>query len=395
MRRILLAFCFILPFLASHAARAGNGAEIITGIIGFAADQIQREEQRQAQERYHQRLHQQFLSAWRACFRDDILSCDQALTYPYLNATDRTRLISKRMGIIAEAHEAQERAERARITAERERANRRAEADRMRRERKREEQRLAELRTYAILRDTCFRYDIPSCNRAILSTHATTVDLVEMRRWRGIAERYRSDRHSCKTGKLTACDTALASPALVSGDRQQLEQWRTDAAPVTAALASALGSFASLADLPIYTQISYAITLLLFLTLAAIAYRKRAIISDNPTDPIAAVDTSREPSNKNTAAIRIKALWARALRYAGHLQESIIKRTTAPQPDAAQEQQTAPSPPVTERDTPGAIAALELAHAYITEVTGAPRPAHDDKVPRRDQLNALSCHQAA
>ena len=49
----------------------------------------------------------------------------------------------------------------------------------------------------------------------------------------------------------------------------------------------------------------------------------------------------------------------------------------------------APAPPQT-RDTPGAHAAMELAHAYIAEVSEDARPALDDISLRRDHLNTLA-----
>ena len=46
--------------------------------------------------------------------------------------------------------------------------------------------------------------------------------------------------------------------------------------------------------------------------------------------------------------------------------------------------------PVKDRDTLGAIAALELAMAYLTEVREADRPAFDDELTRKQHLNTLS-----
>ena len=79
------------------------------------------------------------------------------------------------------------------------------------------------------------------------------------------------------------------------------------------------------------------------------------------------------------------------------------RRSASPQPPsvgpafgiaAAEQTSTVPEnslPPLApSRDTAGAIAALELAFAYIVEVRDAPTPAHDDKLARKEHLNTLS-----
>lgn len=76
--------------------------------------------------------------------------------------------------------------------------------------------------------------------------------------------------------------------------------------------------------------------------------------------------------------------------------EVIASLTQASQqaPDATQsEKQPEPEKSTvatTPRDTPGAIAAMELALAYIQEVQGAERPGLEDKVERKHQLNTLA-----
>ena len=64
--------------------------------------------------------------------------------------------------------------------------------------------------------------------------------------------------------------------------------------------------------------------------------------------------------------------------------------TTAPEHTATVPEPSFPRPLAPPRDTAGAIAALELAFAYIVEVRDAPTPAHDDTLARKERLNTLS-----
>jgi hypothetical protein len=88
---------------------------------------------------------------------------------------------------------------------------------------------------------------------------------------------------------------------------------------------------------------------------------------------------------------RLKALWAGMTAYVRRSEPSQPRGAAAPEPP------TPPSPPPlpaaksdAPRDTAGAIAALELALAYIEEVRDADRPRLDDMAERKQQLNTLA-----
>ena len=220
MRRSTLLLCALATVIPFHGVQAQTAADVFGRIIGFAADQIERQQRREQQKRYHRHLNQQFTAQWHACFQGQIDACDYALTYPYLNHTDRSRLVAQRSVILTKRQEAAARLQRQRFDAEldrlrrqreareqadREFARRQAEAARLQRLREQEEQRLAEARTYSRNHDACRRYDVASCDSAIASSHVTPEDMRVLREWRATALRYQTDRERCKRGAQTAC----------------------------------------------------------------------------------------------------------------------------------------------------------------------------------------------
>jgi hypothetical protein len=82
------------------------------------------------------------------------------------------------------------------------------------RQREQEEQRLAELRDFSTQRNAFRNYNMAGCETALRSPHARAQDVIDMRSWHGVAEKFRADVASCGTGSVAACDAALASPAL-------------------------------------------------------------------------------------------------------------------------------------------------------------------------------------
>jgi hypothetical protein len=86
-------------------------------------------------------------------------------------------------------------------------------------------------------------------------------------------------------------------------------------------------------------------------------------------------ETASSPQRRN----RISA-------FLGQWFSSGTTRAPAQAPTKAQ----APSAPARTRDTPGAIAALELARAYIEEVREAETPGLEDQELRKHHLNTLA-----
>jgi tetratricopeptide (TPR) repeat protein len=86
----------------------------------------------------------------------------------------------------------------------------------------------------------------------------------------------------------------------------------------------------------------------------------------------------------------LKSAWA-ALAGGLRRREAASERKDHPAAEASTAE-AVPPPPASDkpRDTPGAIAALELALAYIEEVRDADRPRLDDTAERKHQLNTLA-----
>ena len=254
-------------------------------------------------------------------------------------AAERTRL--------EEARTAQEREEQ-RLRSLREQQEREAmdlreqqeRAERVRRDVEREARRTEEVRTFSNQRDGCRKYNVEACDIALNSPHASQQDVADMRNWRDVAAKLRADFDGCRTGSAAACDRALASPAVAEEQRPLLNEWRSAASPFNRAMAHA-GTVARTAidgvnvirSLPAFAQVTGGLAAVLALALAAMALRRR------------------HPSS------------------------------------SAGPQAAAPS---ASRDTPAAIEALELAHAYVDEVREADTPTLEDHELRNHHLDLLA-----
>jgi hypothetical protein len=263
----------------------------------------------------------------------------------------------------------------------------RDDAERIARERRKEEQLLAETRAFSGHRSECRKYDIAACETALRSPHATAQDSIDLRSWRGVALKFRADLEACKNGSLTSCDAAIASPALGDTQRHQLEQWRAAASPYNRAVVwfseyagivatTTVDVITTIRNLPTSTHVTGGIAVVLTLALAGMAFRgRRTQPRDQPTTPEAPPRTlSGEPTSHPPHPSPGPSLSERL---------SSASAASAADPEPASTTKQAPARPAPEmvRDTPGAIAALELARAYIEEVREADTPGSKTMTP--------------
>ena len=422
-RRFSASIAIAFMLLGSDPVLAQKGSQVFDFFLQQLNNQAQIEQQRQLQREQQQhhyrqqqelnRLHQEFLGYWHACYElNDVGACDLALNYPYLAANDRPRLLRKRMSLIAaeqkqhRAREAEAERERAAIAeAERERnrelERQRAEAERTRLAREQEERHIAALRALAVATEGCRRYVIDSCEAALASLIATDQDRANLQAWRGTAIKFVADRLVCKGGTTAACDAALASPAADDNDRSLIAQWRTQASlfhrafAAVSELSSVVLSAAytlpgTVLALPTSTYVASAFAGTLAIALAVMAVRRRI-----PASATHAADNLA--SSRVTTRGRIALTWLRRKLHRAQVRLLTWWRSLAVTPAPAASMQVRPSniddPPIAvelTRDTPAAIAALELAHAYIEEMRQADTPSLDDTDTRREHLNTLA-----
>lgn len=360
--------CFLST--SSPPAAAQRGVQILDFFLQQADQELQRQQQREIERQRadeRARLHSQFVAAWRECHSGSLGACDSALAYPFANPTDRQRLIDRRTQIVAEQRAVEARVERERIEAEREAARQREATDRQRLEQEREERRKAELDAFLAERNACRAYNLAACDTAWRSALATSTDRGEITASRAIAERFHADRASCRNGGRTACESALTSPALTEALRSELVAWHAAApysGPLEAVTMTAGAAYASLHALPTSTIVTSAIASVLALALGALAYRNRGASSPRPAVGRSPSDAASESPDPNPTV-----------------------SASDPEPTA---KASPPAPEPAVRDSAGAIAAMELAHAYLQEVNAADTPAWDDKAGRKEQLNTLS-----
>ena len=217
----------------------------------------------------------------------------------------------------------------------------------------------------------------------------------ELSRLRAVAIAFDSDRHECKAGGSAACNAALASPAISDEHRTQLELWRAAASPYHRAilwmsgLATTSGSLAtdtigSIRALPTSTHVMALIAAPLALALGAMLVRQRGTAQPAAKKTAPTVAATEQPDLPETESrpSRLDAWRQQLSQWVG-----TVRSRMAPAETAAV---ITPPPPPIERDTPGAIAAMELAWAYLEEVRQADTPAFDDTDLRKEQLNTLA-----
>jgi tetratricopeptide (TPR) repeat protein len=169
-----------------------------------------------------------------------IAACDQALNYKSANATDRSRLATRRADLQRQAQD---------------------------------------VATFQAQWENCRAFIIQSCDTAIQSPKATAQDRAQLIAWRAVRQKFDLDVASCREGSIPACDMALASAAASTDDQQYLRDWRAAASPWAKALAflhsSAMSVVAVLDPIPASTLSAAAIAALLAALLVFVLLRQR------------------------------------------------------------------------------------------------------------------------
>lgn len=196
MRRWYIGFLLPLLLCAARPAHAQDPGKIFDFLQNQIQNEIARKQQRKferQQQHINKQLFDAFLAAWNDCFSNNsVPRCDEALSYPYLNETDRQQLVDKRGGIVAEeqgrlaGEEIQRQLERERAAAaerarqeeieqqrQRDADRERADAERARLAREAEQQRLAEVNRFESALSGCRRFILQQCDAAVVSPHAT------------------------------------------------------------------------------------------------------------------------------------------------------------------------------------------------------------------------------
>ncbi len=303
-----------------------------------------------------------------------------------------------------------EQQRRQRQQAERERAQdlarQQADTERLRREREQEEARLAELKAFSAERDACRGFNIAACDKALDAPQATGALRADLSEWRALALKLDVDLQACQAGSTAACDQADASPALKDYHRPAIQQWRTAASPFhqarefvmlhTASITAAGANLAtSIHTLPPSTHITGAIAAMLALALATMVWRsrRRPVGPSLPDSPAPAKAMPQIAGRHGLAAGLLARTSDVYRRLSRRLRRTWVRHLAARRTPAAA---PAPAKPaglpaiIPQRDTPAALAAMELANAYIDEVREAGLPDLDDEATRKQHLNTLS-----
>ncbi|MEZ5844822.1 MAG: type IV secretion system DNA-binding domain-containing protein [Hyphomicrobiaceae bacterium] len=381
MTRLIILLISIVSLAAPATARDPNA--IFNFLQGKLQEEIERQNNRQRQRDGAQQLYNWFNEQWQACFNGTAVeACDAALSYPQLNWTDRQRLLARRQAIVT-AQEVERRA--AEEEAERLRAEQAAERER---EREAREQRWVALQALTDDMAGCRSYLIARCDAARASELISEEQRNRVDAFREVAVAFAADSAACSTGNRDACATALSSPVANDGDRVRLHVWLAAATPppttmdiVTSALASPTAAIsrglASLDTIPRSTLVAAGLAAMLALALLFILIRGRRV----PVAATTAPDATTGVAQRTAAAPSVTAS-----------PEPEPIKSPVPQPAAAAAAPCSPprSAPAVTRDTPAAIASLELAHAYLDEVHGSDVPDAEDEIGRRQRLNTLA-----
>ena len=405
--------------------------------------QNQQQQDQQHQQRYEQDWNA-FLAQWKLCFEEkQVAACDTALTFYNLADNDRPRLLEQRQTILNDATrretEAAERERQARWAAEaaarraeeerraqdmarrraeearqarelaerhaqelarqradaerrtRELAERRAEEERRAREltvRRAEERRLAELRSFTSALDDCRRFVIASCDVALRSSLASSDDRARAQQWREIALDFDTDREACRLGTSAACDRALSSPVLSDQTRPVLEAWRRAASPWYRATSYvqdiSTRSTAAVIALPASTLVTGGIATVLAAVIAFMA-RPRPNTGDSAPAKAARPPRWRWLRRKARRAMLAGRIWWRN-------RQRRVSNPPAPTPE-----KLVPKPvsvvalaALVPRDPETALAALELANAYLTEAQERVDRITSHPTAATEMLNSLS-----
>ena len=435
MPRWLLKGCIVsASVLVSCPAAAQDAQQLFNFFLDQAGQELSR--QQQIEQQRQQQVYDLFVANWYGCGAGDIVACEQALTYPQLSASDR-RMLKKQRAALLEAQrqsvaqqEEQERqaareeetrqeaaraaevkrqedaarAKQARLERERadELARQQAEVERLQQERLAEETRLKEMRTFADLREACRAYDTHACTMAYNSPFATADDRNDFATWRRTAEELEAYLTACAADRsAAACDAALASPALKPARRPEVAGWRAEASPSRIAMASvtrqASAVLSSVANLPASTQITGAVAALLGAALVLLM-RQRTV----PVTPAGDAASSSPGwwTRLRSSFLAFGQRLSRSAKSPGPQTDSSTRADARPEPTSPEPvkpmEATEPAPKaqlpvvIAPRDTPGALSAMELALAYISEVKELGMPDYEDKADIKQRLNTLS-----
>lgn len=269
-------------------------------------------------------------------------------------------------------------------------------------ERQLEEQRLAEVQAFSDGREACRGLDIAACDVALTSPHASADDAAALRAWREAAAVLATAVQDCQTASTSACNTALAFPVLSDDKRTRVMAWKQQASYFAKVRAYVDDQFAAIKATiaPISAEFRYrppspqvvnalaaaaAFTLMTFLM--SLALRDRHVLA-------------KARSAANGLASSARDLSATAQAQLPHVAEAaekcwnwFVDPLVAPPPAMAADAPQAVPPvkrAVKHRDTPGALAAMQLANAYIDEVRDQSAPGFDEEHLRKHQLNTLS-----
>lgn len=402
--RLFISAAIAASCLLSSPVRAQDPAQIFGLIMGEVERRADRARQRKWQREQHrqQQAHwQSFLALWRTCFdQNDLSACDQALAYPDIGTDNEQRLHAQVTALMAAQQSAREDVRR-RI-AEAEARVRHLEAARSRlaeAQRDIEAQRLADTRALARDLDDCRRFEVAACDRATASSMATTDDQTRIASWRQTAEQFALDREACRAGSVAACDQAALSAAADAEQRRQIAEWRRAASPIARFAAVISDTAATVRDvvlaipreiaaLPRSTQIAGSLSLLLATALGVMLWRQRASSPAASTAP----GSPRHASNHTLAWRHIRALANRLHRLGFRLHVRLIaalrrRATKNPaQPNIARPTAKLDRP----RDPETAMAAMQLARAYLAEFDGKITELVGDSIAGKAGLNTLS-----
>lgn len=433
MRRALVIVAVLFISGAGDRVRA-DGRQLFNFFADQLGQEIQREQQRQyyeqeqrrqrQQQRENERAYQHMLPNWHACHNGELAACDRALASPMLGAEDRQRLYESRAAILdrqrqeariqaetkarerdleierlrqkaeveaqdrqrqqAEAlrlqrQQEQEQEQRRLAEAQQREAERQQAWEQTRRQQELEQQRQAEIQAFTAAHDRCRSYDVTACDTAVASPHASPQNRSQLLAWRASAQDFESHRVACKTGSIPECDAALASPVANEAVREALIEWRAMASPIrrTLAYATETGSIAAsnVRALPVSTLVMTAVAGLVGLALLLVMRRTHAV-------PVAV--SAAAPVNQIPQPSR---LVHRLTRKARHVYVRSLANFRRPKPATPAVAAAVTSEP---RDPVAALAALELAQAFMSGVADRISAAEGNPAQAAQFLNELS-----
>ena len=355
MARVLGCVVALVALLFPQIARAQQAQQVFDFFLNQANQELQRQQQREiekAQRRQQQQLQQQFVSDWRACFEGQLELCDQALSYSYLVPHDRQRLLAQRAELIRVQEAAAERAQQERITAEIAAQKARDDAAEQRRSREREQEDTAVRQRLLTIEQELIRQ-----KEADAAAERKRSQAFEQQRAEADKQKSRAEAAEREHAATVAQLNLLRFQFTAEQERKKDEAWTS-----TTLLAALLALLLSCGLLVTFRD--------RLRTASALAGERLKVFK--------------------MPALHLSSYWSGAGNKPG--------TSTSPQMAAAPNtslaegpvEAVAPKPAPEIRDTPAAMAALELAQSYIEEVREADTPGFEDEDVRKAHLNTLS-----